>query len=74
MKYLGHVHTAEGRQVDQNCKQIVLAVLKPETKKQVTFLGLCNYCRSWIPDYSEVVASLQSLIYETPMSMSDKIE
>lgn len=74
VKYLAHVLTAKGRQLDQNRKQMVLAVPKLETKKHMmSFLVLCSYCRSWISDYSEVVAPLQSLTYETSMAISDKI-
>lgn len=40
----------------------------------MSFLGLTNFCRSWMSYYSELAAPLMPLVYETHMAASDKIE
>ena len=39
----------------------------------MSFLGLCNYCKAWIPHYAEETQLLLSLINDTPMALSDTI-
>ncbi|XP_063062031.1 uncharacterized protein LOC134454801 [Engraulis encrasicolus] len=39
----------------------------------MSFLGLCNYCRQWVPNYSELVKPLQNAIYSTPMAPNDSL-
>lgn len=71
--YLGHSLTAEERKILPDRKQAIMNAPKPETKKQMmSFLGMINFCRSWICDYAEKVAPLQALIYTEQMSMQDK--
>ena len=75
VNYLGHTLSAAGRQIQTARKQTIADVPKPETKKQMmSFLGLCNYCRAWIPHYAEKTHTLHDLIYGVPMTMSDKIK
>lgn len=74
VKYLGHTLTHEGRKVHADRKAAILTAPQPETKKQMmSFLGLCNYCRMWVPNYAEIARPLQDLIYTTPMAAQDKI-
>lgn len=40
----------------------------------VTYLGLCNYCRTWIPNYTQHSQPLQTLIHGKQMAMKDKIQ
>ena len=74
VKYLGHTLSSQGRCINADRKQIILQAPRPNTQKQMmSFLGLCNYCRAWIPNYAELVAPLQQLIYDEPKAMSDPI-
>ncbi|XP_023808656.1 uncharacterized protein LOC101166204 isoform X1 [Oryzias latipes] len=75
VKYLGHTLTSQGRKLNEDRKVAILSAPQPLTKKQMmSFLGLCNYCRMWIPNYAEIAAPLQELIYEAPMAAYDKIK
>lgn len=74
--YLGHSLTAEERKILPDRKQAIMNAPKPETKKpqMMSFLGMINFCRSWICDYAEKVAPLQALIYTEQMSMQDRVK
>ena len=75
VKYLGHMLTAEGRKISEDRKLTILTAPKPKNKKQMmSFLGLTNYCRSWVCNYAEITAPLQQLMYESPLRMSDTLE
>uniref|UniRef100_A0A3B3T301 Reverse transcriptase/retrotransposon-derived protein RNase H-like domain-containing protein n=1 Tax=Paramormyrops kingsleyae TaxID=1676925 RepID=A0A3B3T301_9TELE len=39
----------------------------------MSFLGLCNYCREWLPDYAALARPLQELIYGKEMTLKDQI-
>uniref|UniRef100_A0A3Q3LJP8 ribonuclease H n=1 Tax=Mastacembelus armatus TaxID=205130 RepID=A0A3Q3LJP8_9TELE len=73
--FLGHKLTPEGRALTESRKAAIQQACKPITKQQMMqFLGLCNYCRQWIPDYAQVTQPLLDLIYETPMAMKQEIQ
>lgn len=75
VQYLGHTLSGEGKRIQGTRKEAITAAPKPETKKQMmAFLGLCNYCRAWIPSYAEKTQPLLDLIYSTPMGMSETIQ
>lgn len=75
VKYLGHQLSAGGRTLLQERKVAILQAPKPITKKQMmSFLGLTNYCRSWVPHYAEITAPLQNLMYKNTMKMSDPLQ
>ena len=75
VKYLGYVISALGRSLDPERKKAILAAPQPQTKKQMmSFLGITNFCRQWIPNYALETQILQSLIYSQPMSARDLIE
>lgn len=75
VKYLGHQLSSGGRTILEERKTTILQAPKPVTKKQMmSFLGLTNYCRSWIPNYAEMTAPLQKLMYEKEIKMSDPLQ
>ncbi len=39
----------------------------------MSFLGMTNFCRSWIPNYAEHTASLSKLIYDKPMAAHEAL-
>lgn len=74
VKYLGHQLSAGGRTILEERKTAILQAPKPQTKKQMmSFLGLTNYCRSWVPNYAELTAPLNSLMYKQELKMSDNL-
>lgn len=74
VKYLSHILTASGRKISESRKTAVLQAPKPVTKKQMmSFLGLVNYCRSWILDYAAITKPLLNMIHGAPMKMSEKL-
>lgn len=74
-KYLGHELTGQGRAVLADRKAAVLQAPKPLTKKQMmSFLGLTNYCRPWIPNYAEITEPLQKLMHEVPKEMKSPLD
>lgn len=40
----------------------------------MSYLGLCNFCRCWIPEYASLAQPLQSLIYGKNLALTDKIQ
>lgn len=71
VKYLGHSLSKSGRTILESRKATVLQAPKPLTKKQMmSFLGLTNYCRGWIPNYAEIIAPLSKLMYEKNLKMT----
>lgn len=74
VKYLGHNLSAGGRTIVEDRKTAILQAPKPRTKKQMmSFLGLTNYCRNWVPNYAEITAPLHKLMYTESMKMSDPL-
>lgn len=75
VKYLGHTLTQNGRVISNERKTAILSAPLPQTKKQLmSFLGLCNYCRLWIMDYSVKTKILQGLMHDDPMQMNDQLK
>lgn len=61
--YLGHVITKDGVQVDVTKTDAVKSFPIPECTKDVrSFLGLCNYYRKFIKNYSTIISPLTSLL------------
>lgn len=74
VKYLGHHHSQNGRSIYNDTKKAVCEPPKPMTKKQMMpFLGLTNYCRTWIPNYAQIAAPLSTLIYGMQLKMTNNI-
>ena len=75
VKYLGHCLTKEGRKIEKGRKTAILQAPKLANKKQMmSFLGLANYCRSWVIGYAQLTQPLNDHIYGEPMTASEKIK
>lgn len=73
--YLGHTVSAAGKAILPARRVAIQQAPKPETKQQMmSFLGLCNFCRLWIPNYAAVAQPLQDLICGKNMGLKDKFE
>ncbi|XP_027142002.1 protein NYNRIN-like [Larimichthys crocea] len=72
--FLGHVITAEGKSLSPKRVEAIQKLPKPLTKKQLmSFLGMCSYCRQFIPNYAELEAPLGALIYGKGLQSSDRL-
>jgi hypothetical protein len=61
--YLGHIVTGEGIKADKKKINAVLAMPTPKNIKQLrSFLGLCNYYRKFIKNYTLHCAPLYELL------------
>lgn len=40
----------------------------------MSYLGLCNFCRRWIPECALLAEPLQNLVYGKNLALTDKIE
>ncbi len=63
VRYLGHKISREGVSVDDSKIKVVRDFPTPQNVKHVrSFLGLCNYYRRHVKDYSKIVAPLTQLL------------
>ena len=63
VKYLGHVLTKDGIQVDVSKTDAVRSFPVPRNQKELrSFLGLCNYYRKFVKGYSKITNPLTSLL------------
>ena len=63
VKYLGHVFSKDGIQVDTDKIKVVETYPVPKTQKDVrSFLGLCNYYKKFISGYSKICAPLNNML------------
>ncbi|KAL3887802.1 hypothetical protein ACJMK2_000195 [Sinanodonta woodiana] len=63
VKYLGHVISKDGVEVDSDKIKIVSDFPKPKTVRDLrSFLGLCNYYRRFLKNYSNIRTPLNSLL------------
>ena len=63
LKFLGHIISRKGIEVDPEKTKAVSEFPRPKTQKQVrSFLGMANFYRRFIKDYSLVAAPLNVLL------------
>ena len=63
VKFLGHMISKEGIQVDPDKTKVIDTLPTPKTVKEVrSFLGMCNYYRRFIKSYSSITAPLTNLL------------
>ena len=63
VKFLGHVISKDGIQVDSNKTKVIDTFPTPKTIKEVrSFLGMCNYYRRFIKSYSSITSPLNKLL------------
>ena len=61
-KFLGHIINSEGVKVDEAKIEAIKAFQRPKCLKQLrSFLGLCNYYRKFIKNYSKFARVLESM-------------
>ena len=73
VEYLGHIISSKGISTDPKKITTIQDWPQPKNIKELqSFLGLCNYYRRFILDYSKVAAPLTDLTHkDTPYHWSD---
>ena len=62
VKYLGHIVSAEGLKAQPEKIEVIQNMIRPKTVKQLqSFLGMANYYRKFIRDFSDIAAPLTKL-------------
>lgn len=76
IKYLGHIFSAEGLSIDPDKVKDILALPRPNNVGELkSFLGVVNYLGRFIPNMSDVSASLRQLLKkETAWSWTEEQE
>ncbi len=73
--FLGHVITPNSKSLSDKRVQGIKYVPKPITKKQMlSFLGMCSYCRTFIPNYAILEQPMRALTIGKGLKSCDKIE
>jgi len=63
VKFLGHIVSKEGIEVDPQKVECIQAWEFPKTVSELrTFLGLCSYYRQYCPGYATIVAPLTEML------------
>ncbi|TMC24502.1 MAG: hypothetical protein E6J34_00380, partial [Chloroflexi bacterium] len=65
VEYLGHIILAQGIATDPKKVEIIRTWPQPTNLKELqSFLGLCNYYRRFVADYSKIAAPLTDLTHK----------
>ncbi len=74
MTFLGHVITKDGKSLSEKRKEAIQKIPKPVTKKQLmSFLGMCSYCRTFIPNYAIEESPPSALAHGKGLQPHDKL-
>ncbi len=72
--FLGHTITPNSKAISEKRIKAIKDVPKPITKKQLlSFLGMCAYCRTFIPNYAFLEKPLRALTTGKGLRSCDKI-
>ncbi len=72
--FLGHTITPNSKAISEKRIKAIKDVPRPITKKQLlSFLGMCAYCRTFIPNYSFLEKPLRALTTGKGLRSCDKI-
>ena len=53
--FLGHVISKDGKTLSNKHLAAIQQAPRPETVKQMlSFVGLCSYCRAYVPNFSDM--------------------
>ena len=76
IKYLGHIISKHGIRTNPEKTQAVSTFPVPKCQKDVrSFLGICNYYRKFVKDYSNIAAPLNYLLRNNvPFSWTDECQ
>ncbi len=73
--FLGHTITPNSKAIAEKRIKAIKDVPKPITKKQLlSFLGMCAYCQTFIPNYAFLEKPLRALTTGKGLRSCDKIE
>lgn len=65
VKFLGHIVSQEGVQVDPDKVSVIMFLPAPTNLTELrSFLGMCNFYRRFLQDYSTVCAPLTKLLHK----------
>lgn len=70
LPYLGYILTNKGLKPNPDRVEAIINIERPTTIRALRrFLGMCNYYRRFIANYSEVVRALTDLLKDKPKSI-----
>ncbi len=73
--FLGHTITPNSKAISEKRIKAIKDVPRPITKKQLlSFLGMCAYCRTFIPNYAFLEKPLRALTTGKGLRSCDKTE
>ena len=75
VKYLGHTVSGKGIAPDQSKLEAVMQWPRPTTASEIkSFLGLCSYCRQFVPSFAKIAHPLHQLASLLPFKWTDEAE
>ena len=63
VKFLGRMVGRDSRDMTQDTRETILHYPRPATVQQMlAFLGLCNYSRQYVPEFTERTTALRQMV------------